>query len=137
MEKYAVIQFGGKQLKVVEGQKFDIEKQKDLKNDVLLYSNGSETLVGEPILKEVTVKLKKLEEKRDKKIRIGRYKSKSRYRKVKGHRQPISVIEVMSISKGSSKKTESKKDKETDKAKDTKKATKKKTKKSSSKKETK
>lgn len=137
MEKYAVIQFGGKQFKVTEGQKFDLEAQDDLKCDVLLYSDGKKVIIGEPDVKEVTVKLKKIEDKNDKKIRIGRYKSKSRYRRIKGHRQPISVIEVVSISEGSSVKESAtadkpkKEEKPVEKAKTTKKT------KDSSKKETK
>jgi large subunit ribosomal protein L21 len=96
--KYAVISFGGKQFKVSEGDTFKIERQKTpLKVDVLMYSEDDNVLVGVPTLAEVEVTAAVLEEKRDKKIRVGRFKSKSRYRRVKGHRQPISIVKIEKI----------------------------------------
>ncbi|MFC1755934.1 50S ribosomal protein L21 [Patescibacteria group bacterium] len=100
---YAVIRFGGRQFKVSEGDKFQTMRQYSTNNEVLMYSDGKELEIGTPTLENYEVKLNKLEDKRDKKIRVGRFKSKSRYRKVKGHKQPISVFEVEKISKKGSK----------------------------------
>jgi len=91
---YAVIRFGGRQFKVSEGDILQLQRQQDANTEVLLYSDGKNIEVGEPVLDGYEVLLKKLEDKRAKKIRIGRFKSKSRYRRVKGHRQPISVFSV-------------------------------------------
>ena len=103
--KYAIIAFGGKQLKVSEGDTFDIEKQGELIPSVLAYSDGKKLEVGTPVLSDMTVKLSKVEDKRDKKVRVARFKSKSRYHKVRGHRQPISVVKVEKIGKTVAKAT--------------------------------
>ena len=91
---YAVIRFGGRQFKVSEGDIIQLQRQQEAKTAVLLYSDGKNVEVGTPVLDGYEVELKKLEDKRDKKVRIGRFKSKSRYRKVKGHKQPLSVFSV-------------------------------------------
>ena len=100
---YAVIRFGGRQFKVSEGDKFQTMRQYSTNNEVLMYSDGKNMEIGTPTLENYEVKLNKLEDKRDKKIRVGRFKSKSRYRKVKGHKQPISVFEVEKIGKKGAK----------------------------------
>ena len=58
-------------------------------------------LIGTPIVEEYIVKLNKIDDSRGRKISIGRFKSKSRYRKITGHKQPLSTFEVVSISKKS------------------------------------
>ncbi len=102
--KYAIIQLGGKQMKVSEGDIFEIERQEKLNIAVLLFSENGTVQIGEPILADIEVTAKVVEDKMDKKVRIARYKSKSRYRKKKGHRQPISVVKIEKIGKkGASK----------------------------------
>ena len=94
--KYAVIRIGGKQFKVEEGSVFKLPRQKTLATEVLLFSDGKKIEVGTPIVKGVTVKVEVLEETSEK-TRVARYRSKSRYRKVTGHKQPISILKVKSI----------------------------------------
>jgi large subunit ribosomal protein L21 len=120
---YAVIRIGGKQFKVKKGDKFHLERQSSAKNEVLLFNDGKNTKIGTPVLKDVDVKLNKVEDKRGKKIRVGRFKSKSRYRKVKGHKQPLSVFEVKSVGKPEKKKTDTKKQTKSTKSKSSKKKT--------------
>jgi large subunit ribosomal protein L21 len=104
MEKYAVIKFASKQFLVQEGDVIEVERQKTpLVMSVLMYSDGSKRLVGEPELKEISIKAVVLEEKLDKKIRVARFKKKSGYEKVKGHRQPISVVKIEKILVGGEK----------------------------------
>jgi large subunit ribosomal protein L21 len=107
MEKYAVIQLSGKQYLVRDGDVFEVERQeKQPKFDVLVYFDGKKHQIGEPILRDTPVKLTNVEDKKDEKIRVARFKSKSRYRKVKGHRQPISVLKVsFGTKKAPAKKT--------------------------------
>jgi large subunit ribosomal protein L21 len=101
MEKYVVIKLGSKQYLVQEGDVIKLERQKQpLKIDVLLYSEGGKVEIGEPELNVVTVKATVTEEKLDKKIRVGRFKKKSGYEKVKGHRQPISIVKIGKITHG-------------------------------------
>jgi len=92
---FAIIKIANKQFLVEQGDVFEMERQeKPLKCDVLLYSDGKNVQVGQPILDDVKVSVEIVEDKLDKKIRVGHFKSKSRYDKVMGHRQPISVIKV-------------------------------------------
>ena len=108
MEKYAVIKLGSKQYLVHEGDEIELERQKSpLKIDVLLYADESDVLIGNPYLSVVSVKTSVLEEKLGKKVRVARFKKKSRYDKVKGHRQPVSVVKIDKIS-NSEKKEEDK-----------------------------
>lgn len=104
MKKYAIIQLGGKQFKITEGLEFRIDHQKKLAIDVLLYCDGKTVEIGEPIVSGVTVKAKIIGEETAPKITVARFKSKSRYRKKKGHKQPLSVVKIESISKGVVKK---------------------------------
>lgn len=111
MEKYAVIKLGSKQYLVHEGDVVKLERQKKPLNiEVLMYSDGSKVEIGNPTL-NVSVKASVVEEKLGEKIRVARFKKKSRYDKVKGHRQPISIIKIESIgfTKENTKEKEEKK----------------------------
>jgi large subunit ribosomal protein L21 len=84
---------------VKKGDEFEIERQESpLKLDVLMYSSDSDVKVGNPVLSDVEVIAEIKAEKRGRKVRVARFRSKSRYRKVKGHKQPLSVIEIKDIS---------------------------------------
>lgn len=97
MEKYAVIQLGSKQFLVREKDIISVERQKiPLKADVLLFSNGSTVTLGTPKVDGVKVILSLVKEFKEK-TRVARFKSKSRYHKVNGHKQPMSMLKVDSI----------------------------------------
>ncbi len=91
--KYAVIALGGKQFIVEEGSQVHVDHQVNPEAKVLLYRDGKSLKIGTPYVENVVVKLSLV---RDYKIktRIARFKSKSRYRRVKGHKQPMSVVPV-------------------------------------------
>lgn len=101
--KYAVIQFAGKQYQVSEKDtitvdRVDVEAGKELTvNDVLLTVNDSDVVVGQPVISGAAVKLKVVSHGRGDKIRVAKFRSKSRYRRVNGHRQEQSVLEVVKI----------------------------------------
>jgi large subunit ribosomal protein L21 len=106
-DKYAIIQLGGKQFTVHEGDTFEVERQSSVKPQVLAYSNGEEIVFGTPYLKDVKVVAKAAGEKRAKRVVIQRFKAKSRHRRKQGHRQPMIVVSVEKISKeGEAVKTE-------------------------------
>ncbi len=108
---YAIIALGGKQFKVQEGDTFKLERQSELKPEVLLYVDEDGTIVGQPVIEDISVKATVISEERDSKVRVARFRAKSRYSKVKGHRQPISIIKIESIDKkGKQKAVEAKKD---------------------------
>ncbi len=105
--KYAVIEFGGHQYKVAEGiqltlDRVAVEEGKSFEvEDVLLLVEDDKPVVGTPTVKDAKVRLKVIEHTRSKKILVRRFKSKSRYRKHKSHRQPLSIVSVEEISTGS------------------------------------
>ncbi len=103
---FAVLETGGKQYKVSEGDIITIEKMEgDYKegdeigfDTVLMVDDGNRAKIGDPYVKGSKVKAKFLEEGRAKKISVTRYRSKSRYFKNKGHRQPYNKIKIVSVS---------------------------------------
>lgn len=97
-EKYAIIQLGGKQFKVVEGSTLKVDHQIALSIDVLAYSNGSELTLGAPFMEDVTVKAELDETPLSKKTTVSRFRSKSRHRRKLGHKQPLSLVTISSIS---------------------------------------
>ncbi|OGN00274.1 MAG: 50S ribosomal protein L21 [Candidatus Yanofskybacteria bacterium RIFCSPHIGHO2_02_FULL_41_29] len=99
---FAVIKTGGKQYKVAEGDVLSIEKieHKDEKivfDQVLLTSDGKETKVGKPLVSGAKVEARVLEDGKGKKKMVFRYKSKTRQRKKKGHRQPYTKVQIVKI----------------------------------------
>ena len=103
MSKYAVIQLLGKQHKVTEGETIVVDsvsqepgKKFDV-TDVLLVVDGDKVSVGQPTVEKAKVTLSVVAQGKGEKIRVAKYKSKSRYRKVKGHRQLQSTIKVEKI----------------------------------------
>ncbi len=101
----AVVQTGGKQYDVREGDKIEIEKLENQVGDkvvfdkVLLLDDGKEVQVGKPILEGITVEAKILEQKRAPKITIVKQKPKKRYFKKQGHSQRLTVVEILKINK--------------------------------------
>jgi len=101
---YAVIATGGKQYVVKEGQTLNVEKLEkeagsSLDLEVLMVSDaeGKDVKVGTPNVSGAKVTAKVLEQGRAKKIRIVKYKPKSRYTRVNGHRQPFTKISIEKI----------------------------------------
>lgn len=96
---------GGKQYKVTQGSILDVEKLEletpDVVFDkVLLLSDESVVTIGKPYLADVTVKATVLEEIKDKKVIVFKYKNKTGYKKTQGHRQKYTRIKVQEIVKG-------------------------------------
>lgn len=100
---YAIIQIAGKQYKVSEGDKITVARLEAEEGatititDVLLAATGTDVKVGEPLVAGAEVAVKVTEHSRAPKIRVVKYKSKSKYRKVTGHKQPQTVVEVLKI----------------------------------------
>lgn len=82
---------------VKEGDTLEVTRQSELSYKTLFYKNEGDTVVGTPYLEDILVDLEKLEDKKDDKVVVARFKSKSRYRRKRGHRQPISVVRVNGI----------------------------------------
>ena len=98
--KTAIIGLDGRQFKVSEGQVFKVNSIENFDNlKVLSLVEGESVEFGTPFLENVTVSLIKLEDRLDEKVNVSRFRSKSRHRRTKGFRQPISILKVESISK--------------------------------------
>lgn len=104
MATLAVIETGGKQYIVREGQELRIEKLPiqvgdTVEFDVLLVSDeeGINTQVGTPTVGGAKVTASILEHDKAKKVSVIKYKSKSRYRRNVGHRQPYTKIKIEKI----------------------------------------
>ena len=100
--KEAIVLINSKQYKVQEGQILILDRVgEDSLVKTLFYRDNEKVLVGNPFLSNIGVKIKILENLKDKKVLVGRFKAKSRYNKLKGHRQPISKILIERINYGS------------------------------------
>lgn len=98
---YSIIEVQGKQFKVVPGQTIIVDRLEQEVGDtveinqVLLKVDGEDIQVGTPYLEKVSLSAKIVEHLRGEKIRVATYKSKSRYRRVKGHRQEQTKLEIV------------------------------------------
>jgi large subunit ribosomal protein L21 len=100
----AVIKTGGKQYKVAPGDKIQIEKLDAQENqgvvfdEVLLVGDDKEIKVGRPNVSGAKVEGKILEQGREDKVIVFKYKAKKRYSVKRGHRQPFTLVEILKIS---------------------------------------
>ena len=100
---FAVIETGGKQYKVESGTIVDIEKLEGVAQDsisfekVLLVFDGEKTHIGTPYIEGATVCAKILNQVRDDKITVFKFKRKTGYKRTKGHRQHMTTIRIESI----------------------------------------
>lgn len=100
--QYAVIKSGGKQYKVNVGDVLEIDKiesktDKVLFEEILLLVDGEKIGIGKPNVPGVRVEAKILEQKKGDKIRVMKFKAKSRYRKAIGFRPHLSVVKIDKI----------------------------------------
>lgn len=102
---FAVLEAGGKQYRVKEGDMITIEKISDTSvvgdkivfDKVLLVENAGATTIGAPYIAGAAVHAELTENGRGKKIRVVKYKAKSRYLKQNGHRQPFAKVTITAI----------------------------------------
>ena len=112
-KEFAIIQTGGKQYMVAEGDVLKIEKIKGplgkegyaaysvgdsvVFNDVLLVDNGSDTTIGMPFIAGAKVSAEITKISRAPKVTVIKYKAKSNYFKKRGHRQPYFEVKISKI----------------------------------------
>ena len=99
---YAVIETGGKQYKVSEGdvvfiEKLGLEEGESVKFDKVLAVGGEKTAIGAPYVDGASVEASVVKNGKDKKIIVYKYKSKKGYHKKQGHRQPYTKVEIKAI----------------------------------------
>lgn len=99
---YAIIETGGKQIKVEEGQVIYVEKLEANEGetftfDQVLFVGGEDVKVGSPLVEGATVTAKVEKQGRAKKLVVFKYKPKKNYHKKQGHRQPYTKLVVEKI----------------------------------------
>ncbi len=100
---YAIIETGGKQYKVNEGDIVFIEKLDANEGDTVTFdcvkavSVGSEFKVGAPTVEGAVVTAKVVANGKGKKIYVMKYKAKKNEKKKIGHRQPYTKVQILSI----------------------------------------
>ena len=100
---YAIIETGGKQYKVQNGDQIRVEKldaeigSTVVFDKVLAAGEGSDIKVGTPYLDGLTVEADVVESGKGDKVIIFKYKAKKDYRKKQGHRQPYTLVEITSV----------------------------------------
>jgi len=99
---YAIIETGGKQVKVEAGQEIYVEKlgveaDEVVTFDKVLFVGGENVKVGAPFVEGATVTAKVVKEGRAKKIVVFKLKAKKNYRRKQGHRQPYTKLVVETI----------------------------------------
>ncbi len=101
---YAVVATGGKQYRVTEGQKLQVERLGETGNDVeltpVLFVDGGDVLATPDQLSGVTVSARIVGEVRGPKIDGFTYKNKTNNRRRFGHRQTYATIEITGIKRG-------------------------------------
>ena len=100
---YAIIKTGGKQYRVQEGDNIFVEKlASDVNSEVvfdqvLAVVNDGDVKVGSPVVEGAKVTAKVLEQGKEKKVLVFKYKAKSDYRRRQGHRQPYTKVVIEKI----------------------------------------
>ncbi len=99
---YAIIETGGKQYKVSEGDKVRVEKldaevDSTVVIDKVLLVGGDDVKIGTPTVEGAKVEAKVVAQGKARKVVVYKYKPKSGYHKKNGHRQLFTELEITSI----------------------------------------
>ncbi len=99
---YAVIETGGKQVRVSEGsviyvEKLDVNAGDSFTFDKVLMVGGDDLKIGNPYVAGATVTATVEKQGKQKKILVFKMKAKKKYRRKQGHRQPYTKLVVNTI----------------------------------------
>ena len=100
---YAIIETGGKQYRVQNGDQIKVEKLNVedgapiVFDKVLVCGENADIKVGAPYIDGLTVEGKAVESGKGRKVIIFKYKAKKDYRKKQGHRQPYTLVEITAV----------------------------------------
>ena len=101
--KHAIIETGGKQYRVAEGdvvfiEKLNVEAGETVTFDkVLAVINDETSVFGAPVVEGATVSASVVKNGKAKKVRVYKMKPKKGYRNTKGHRQPYTQVQISAI----------------------------------------
>jgi len=99
---YAVIETGGKQLRVEVGQeifveKLDVNAEETVTFEKVLMVGGEKTKIGKPYVKGATVTATVVKNGKGPKVIIYKYEPKKHYHRKNGHRQPYTKLTITDI----------------------------------------
>ncbi len=100
---FAIIETGGKQYRVAEGEVIEVEKlavpvgETVTLDRVLMVGDGERTQVGRPLVEGARVEARVVDQDRGRKIIVFKYKPKIRYRRKTGHRQSFTRLHIERI----------------------------------------
>jgi len=98
---YAIIEIGGKQYRVSEGDILEIEKIGNKKsvtfNNVLMVSDSDKVSFGNPFLSSAKVTAEVLGNEKGKKVLVFKQKPRKGHRKLRGHRQTFTKVKIKNI----------------------------------------
>ena len=101
---YAIIQTGGKQYRVSEGDLLNVEKldaeagKETTLNEVLLVVNGDKVSLGAPLLSGASVKAEVVEQFKDEKVIAFKFRRRKGYHRTVGHRRQLTKLKITKIS---------------------------------------
>ena len=107
---YAIISTGGKQYKVAKGDNIHIEKLDGEPGstvtfeDVLFINDGKKAITDADKLENATVTGEIVEQYRDKKVIVFKFRRRKRYHRTRGHRQYLTKVRITDISTGAARK---------------------------------
>lgn len=101
---YAIVMTGGKQYRVEKGENVIVEKldeaekgQEVVLDQVLMIADGDKATIGKPTIEGASVVAKVIAQKRLPKVLVFKKKAKNGYKKMQGHRQYVTEIEITDI----------------------------------------
>ena len=100
---YAVVKTGGKQYKVAKDDKIVVDRleaeagENLVLDQVLMVANGDQVNVGSPIVKDAVVGATVMRHTRGDKIMVFRRKRRKNFRRIRGHRQDLTLLQITDI----------------------------------------
>ena len=104
---YAVFRSGGKQYRASEGDRVRVERLDAEEGDavefdqVLMVGDGADVTLGSPLVEDGSVQGIVTAQGRGKKIVVTKFKRRKNYKRIMGHRQHFTEVEITSIGSGS------------------------------------
>ena len=101
---YAVVKAGGHQYRVSQGDELTVDFLEGKKEgdkvtlDQVLLVGGDKTVVGAPLVEGAKVEATVKKQTHNPKILVFKFKRRKDYKRTKGHKQPVTVLEINSIS---------------------------------------
>lgn len=101
---YAIIQTGGKQYRVAEGDILDVEKldlplgQSTTFSDILMVTDGENVTFGAPFIANASVQAEVIDQWKDEKVIAFKFRRRKGYHRTVGHRRRLTKLKITAIS---------------------------------------